>query len=285
MTLYDAHNHLHDARLGPHRERIFSDLASAGVRRVVVNGTCETDWPGVAALASARASIVWPSFGLHPWQAGNRSAGWQEALLSALDASPSAGIGEFGLDRWMLDRAKPGDPRLAGLRRAPLDEQAEVFVWQLQLAARQNRAASLHCLDAFGLLHDLLRATPRPARGFLLHAYSGPVEMVHAFASLGAYFSFNGAFLDPRKARLKTVYAAIPADRLLIETDAPAMRLPASLERFPPLPIEAGAVTGHPANLTVACTALAAWRNLPVEALADRMAQNFQTFFGAQIDY
>ena len=46
------------------------------------------------------------------------------------------------------------------------------------LAARHNLSASIHCLDAWGFLHDILRASNRPVRGFLLHAYSGPAEMV-----------------------------------------------------------------------------------------------------------
>jgi TatD DNase family protein len=280
MRLCDAHNHWHDAWLRPHRERIFADLAAIGVRHGVVNGTSETDWPDVTALAAAHSSRVIPSYGLHPWEAGNRSAAWQETLLAALEAHPSAGVGEFGLDRWMLDRARPDDPRLTGLRRAPLEEQTEVFVWQLQCAAAQNRAASLHCLDAFGLLHDLLRTTPRPARGFLLHAYSGPVEMVKTFADLGAYFSFNGAFLDPRKTRLKAVYSIIPADRLLVETDAPAMRLPAAFEEFPPFSAAAGAWANHPANLAATYTALAAWRGVSVDTLAVQVESNFQRLFG-----
>jgi TatD DNase family protein len=289
LPLYDAHNHYHDAWLTPHRARVFADLASVGLRRAVVNGTCETDWPDVAALAR-EFPLVLPSFGLHPWDAGNRSPDWQQKLLAHLDAhsSPSshpshsfpAAIGEIGLDRWILDRARPDDPRLAGLRRAPLAEQIEVFAWQLDLAAARNLPASIHCLDAFGPLHDLLRAARLPARGFLLHAYSGPVEMVKTFADLGAYFSFNGSFLDPRKIRLRELYAMLPADRLLVETDAPAMRLPAPLERFSLPPTADGSLPNHPANLAATYAALAELRGLSVESLAAQVEENFVRLFG-----
>jgi TatD DNase family protein len=290
VNLYDAHNHCHDAWLTPHRARVFADLASVGVRRAVVNGTCETDWPDVTALAQ-ESSVVLPSYGLHPWDAGNRTPDWQKKLLAHIDAAPKpsvgwptaalAKVGEIGLDRWILDRARPDDPRLAGLRRAPLAEQIEVFAWQLDLAAARNLPASIHCLDAHGPLHDLLRRAKLPARGFLLHAYSGPAEMVKNFADLGAFFSFNGSFLDPRKTRLRELYAALPADRLLVETDAPAMRLPATLEKFSLPPAADGSLPNHPANLAATYAALAELRGVALEALAAQVEKNFLRLFAA----
>jgi TatD DNase family protein len=305
FPLYDAHNHLHDAWLSPHRSQIFDDLAAVNVRHAIVNGTSESDWPDVSALAH-EFPLVLPSYGLHPWDVGNRSPDWQKNLLSALGlaavsetpkpnlqspnltAKPakvglptvgSAKVGEFGLDRWILDRARPDDPRLTGLRRAPLPEQTEVFLWQLELAATHNLPASIHCLDAWGHLHDLLRSAPRPARGFLLHAYSGPAEMVKPFADLGAFFSFNGSFLDPRKTRLRELYAALPTDRLLVETDAPAMRLPATDEKYPPLSTSDGSVANHPANLAATYQALAVLRRTPIAELAAQVEQNFRRLF------
>lgn len=285
MNFADAHNHLHDAWLAPHRERVLADLASAGVHRLVVNGTCEADWPEVAALCSAppaasRAPRLLPSYGLHPWDAGNRTPDWQRKLVAALDADPRAAVGEIGLDRWILDRARPDDPRLAGLRRAPLAEQLEVFHWQLALAAARNLPASIHCLDAFGPLLDALRSAKLPARGFLLHAYSGSTELAKSFADLGAYFSFNGAFLEPRKERLRELYSGLPADRLLVETDAPAMRLPAPLEKFAPFPTADGSLANHPANVAITYAKLAELRGIPLEQLAAQVEKNFFRLFG-----
>ena len=279
MNFYDAHNHLNDSVLAPHLDRILADLTATGVRRVVANGASEADWPDVSSLAAAHA-IVLPSYGLHPWDVGNRTPDWQENLLVRLDADPRAGVGEIGLDRWMLDRAKPDDPHFIGLHRAPIEEQMEVFLWQLALAGERNLPASIHCLDAFGPLYDALRTAKRPPRGFLLHAYNGPAEMVAGFAKLGAYFSFNGGFLDPRKQRLRAVYAAVPADRLLVETDAPAMRLPADREQFPPLPAADGTLANHPANLATTYAALADWRGVELSTLATQVEENFLRLFG-----
>lgn len=280
LPLFDAHNHLQDDWLAPSRAQWAADLTAIGLAGAVVNGTSEADWAAVDALAAA-FPWVRASYGLHPWDVGNRTPHWQTALRAALDrAGPNAAVGEIGLDRWILDRARPDDPRLAGLRRAPLAEQIEVCAWQLELAAAENRPVTLHCLDAFGALDDLLRRSRRPARGFLLHAYGGPGEMMKPFADLGAYFSFNGAFLDPRHAAKQEVFRAIPADRLLVETDAPAMPLPADREthRLPPGP--GGERLNHPANLAAAYAGLAAIRGVPVAELVTQVAANFTRLFG-----
>lgn len=279
FPLFDAHCHYQDAWLTPHRASVFAALAAVGVKRAVVNGTCEGDWPDVTALVK-EFPLVAPSYGLHPWDAGNRTPDWERNLTATLDANPPAFIGEIGLDRWILDRARPDDPRLAGLRRAPLDEQTEIFLRQLDLAAARNLPASIHCLDAFGPLLDALRGARLPARGFLLHAYSGSAESAKSLAALGAYFSFNGAFLEPRKERLREVYTALPADRLLLETDAPAMRLPAPLETFPPIPAEGGALANHPANVATTYRELAKLRGVSFESLAAQVEENFQRLFG-----
>ncbi|MEY2879742.1 MAG: putative deoxyribonuclease YcfH [Verrucomicrobiota bacterium] len=286
MIFSDAHCHLHFVELAPHLPRVLTDLAVAGVRRLVVNGTCEADWPAVAALcaashlsAPASAPQLLPSYGLHPWDAGARSPVWLATLRACLVADPRSHVGEVGLDRWIIDDLRPDDPRLAGVRVAPLDEQADVLSAQLALAAELNRAASIHCLRAIGPLHGILRAAALPARGFLLHAYSGPLELVRPLADLGAYFSFNGYFLRARHAAKSRVFAAVPLDRLLVETDAPAMRLPAPREKFPPLPAPDGSLANHPANLVATYAALAELRGVPLESLAAHVEENFQRLF------
>ncbi len=279
--LYDAHNHLQDAWLAPHRAQVFADLARLPLRGAVANGTDESDWPDVTALAREHAFIV-PSYGLHPWNVGNANPTWRDALRRTLDADPRAAVGEIGLDRWILERAKPDDPRLADLRRASLDEQLETFTWQLALAAERNLPATIHCIDAWGALLDTLRATPRPARGFLLHAYGGSVELAREFAALGAYFSFNGYFLGERQAAKREVFKHVPADRLLAETDAPAMPLPAE-RRTHALPgLADGNPINHPANIDAVYRGLAEVRGVPVEALSQQLEQNFLRLFARE---
>lgn len=284
MILHDAHNHLHFTELGAHRERILDAWTrTAGPSGLMmVNGTHPDDWPAVATLA-ATAPCIRPAYGLHPWDAGApRPPDWLADLEARLLADPAATIGEIGLDRWLLD-ARPDDPRLAGVVRAPIESQTTVFLAQLAIAARHQRAASIHCLRAHAQMLELLRRHPRPAPGFLLHAYSGPAELVPAFAELGAYFSFNTAFLDEaRHAATRAAFHRVPPERLLIETDAPAMP-PPHVWRTHRLPGDLhGAPLNHPANIEVALLGLATLRGEDPAVLARQLAANFHTLFSAR---
>jgi len=279
IPLYDAHQHFHFDPLTPHRAVIDADLRRLGIRCAVVNATNEEEWPVVAALAR-EYDWIRPSYGVHPWDSGSRSPGWLAALRAQLTADPRAAVGEIGLDRWIIDGIKPGDPRIAGLRVAPLAEQAEVFAAQLALAAEFNRAASIHCVQAWGALLELLQKTARPARGFLLHGYAGPAEMIGTFTGLGACYSFNIQLLEPRYASRLENFKTIPADRLLVETDAPTKPPPTGRNRFPLGSDAMGEEINHPGNIAVAYEALAGLRGLPLAELAGQVETNFLRLFG-----
>jgi len=240
--LYDAHNHLADARFGEAQAALLMTCLSAGVTRMVVNGTCESDWPQVLALAQKFPAV----------------------LIHFLDAVPSA-IGEIGLDRW-----KPA---------LPYEGQEDVFVAHLRLAAERNLPVSIHCLQAWGRLLELLQAGPLPRRGFLLHSYGGPAELVPPLAKLGAYFSFPGYYAQESKARQRDTFRQIPLDRLLIETDAPDQRPPDALIRFPLTDTVTGQPLNHPANLGAIYDYAAELRGLPPATFAAQVEQNFLRLF------
>ncbi len=282
MHLYDAHNHLQDERLKPWRDRLLPEAAGVGVVRMVVNGSCEQDWPDVLTLARKQPMVL-PSFGYHPWYVQERTPQWQQRLIEHLDTVPSA-VGEIGLDRWILNQHKAavskGKSPGTSSTPAPLHEQVDVFVWQLRLAAERNLPVSIHCLQAWGSLHEILRREERPACGFLLHSYGGPVEMIKPLADLGAYFSLPGAFAHDRKHRHRETFRHVPPDRLLIETDAPDQCLPDARNRFPLTEAQTGRALNHPANLAAVYGFAAALLREPVEALADRIQANFLRLFG-----
>ncbi len=264
MILLDAHNHLQDDALAPRREAIMRDLEASGITRAVVNGTTERDWEAVATLARQHPWVL-PSYGLHPWRLAHRTPKWKEHLLAYAEAG-NCGIGEIGLDRWMPN--------------PDFETQKEVFLWQLRLAAQLNLPASIHCLKAWGALWDILREEPLPERGFLLHAYSGPSEMVENFARRGAYFSFSGYFLNPGKTARLEPFRTLSADRLLVETDAPSMPLPSERNRYPLPDTAEGRPVNHPANLVAVYEGLAELRGSTQEALSIQVAKNFERLFG-----
>lgn len=258
MRLFDAHNHLQDNRLPDDTASMMAECTEAGLVRMVVNGTHEADWERVADLAK-RHDCVLPSFGLHPWFVHERSADWLARLVQHLDAWPSA-VGEIGLDRW-----KPG---------LPYDEQEEVFLAQLNLAAERNLAASIHCLKSWGRILELLKENRTPKRGFLLHSYGGSAELIAPLVKLGAYFGFPGYFAHERKSRQREVFRHVPADRLLIETDAPDQALPGERVTHP---LDQG--LNHPANIAAVYRAAAEALGQAPESLANQVEENFLRLF------
>lgn len=277
--MFDAHNHLQDEWLTPHLDRLIERLEQEGIAGAIVNGTHPDDWDAVAALGE-RIHWVRTSYGVHPWDCGRRPADWREQLEVRLQQDPAAAVGEIGLDRWILDSARPDDPRLRDTVRAPLAEQTQVFREQLALAARHERPVTIHCLQAWGPLLEVLEAQPRLPRGFLLHAYGGSAELAKRMVTLGASFSFNPSFLAERKQRQRDVFKLLPLDRLLVETDAPATPPPPEHDADPLPPSSDGSRINSPLNLKVAYAGLAELRGVTVEELQQKVADNFHRLFG-----
>lgn len=261
MTGYiDAHNHLQDPRLDTVRSDVLQQLASSSYEAMVVNGTCEQDWAAVAQLAENSARII-PAYGLHPWRSAQRSAHWLETLETFLK-TPRATLGEVGLDKWM--------------RNADIQDQREVLELQLSLATRFNLPVTIHCLQAWGHLKEVLTSTSLPSRGLLIHAYSGPSEMLSTFLDCGAYFSFSGYFLHDRKVDRRELFAKLPENRLLVETDSPDMCLPDQLDHHRH---HFSAPINHPGNIEVIYRHLAEIRGCPLSRLMDSVADNFHCLF------
>jgi TatD DNase family protein len=263
----DAHNHLHDRRFGTMREELLEECFSRGVSFSVVNGTSPDDWPSVLELAKRSHRII-PSFGVHPWYINDIPSDWTESLLACLDSTPSA-VGEIGIDGW----------------RTEFDSkrQEEIFLTQLQIAAERNLPVSIHGLRKWGRLLELLTKYPRPRCGFLLHSYGGPVEMIQPFAKLGGYFSCPGFFLNRGREMKHRVFAEVPEDRLLIETDAPDQNLPPELDRYHLVASEGGARINHPATIVEVYEHVAALRNVPLTEFATQIERNFRALFGPQL--
>lgn len=284
LRFFDAHNHLQDERFGGRWDELIDAARAVGVERMVVNGSCEEDWPVVAMLAERFPEVI-PGFGYHPWYLGERTPAWREALIGWLDRTPGAVVGEIGVDRWMLEnpdrwrRYRQGTTPFAG---DPPDWALQESMWvdQLELAAARGLPVTIHCLRAFGRLLEVLANGPRPGPGFLLHSYGGPVELVDRFAELGGYFGFPGSALDPRRQRQQEVFRRIPIERLLVETDAPD-QMPPESHRPSVLTGPSGSLLNVPANLPAIHAGLAELTGRSLESLTGQLAENFHRFFGS----
>lgn len=265
---YDAHLHLQDERLNG----VIGDLTEVykreNVARVVVNGTRPEDWPEVLQLARDYPFVI-PSFGLHPWHVNEAPENWRDALHNHLTEPAKlgkpTGIGECGLDKWV--------------RGYDLEKQKEVFQFHLELAAEKNLPLSIHCLKAWGSLLSILRETPKPERGFLLHSYGGPADMVDAFVELGAYFSFSGYFAREDKRAKLEAFRKVPLERLLIETDAPDMSPPLDSVDYALSSNVREDPINHPGNIRSVYRLASKSLGLDEAELTCQMALNFQRFF------
>ncbi|GBG59145.1 hypothetical protein CBR_g32162 [Chara braunii] len=205
---FDAHCHLQDVRLGGCLDDVLSEARVAGVRWFAVNATTEEDWRDVKALADKHPESVAPCFGLHPLFLSSRSCQWMPKLESMLRETPSAAVGEIGLDK------RP-------ICDVDFDTQVEVMKAQLQLAKEIGRPVSVHCVRAYGDLLRIVKEMGEFQAGLILHSYMGSAEMVGPFSSLGAYFSFSGFIGGLQAKKAEKMLQRVPLDRLLLETDCP----------------------------------------------------------------
>lgn len=258
--LYDAHCHVFDERLAG----ALSDLPSADrIAAHVVNGTHPGDWPLVRDFPGLGLARPLKAYGVHPWKVDHLPDDW-EARLREFLALDGIGIGEIGLDRWIEPRDE--------------DRQLEVFLRQLDLASELDLPPTIHCVRAWGLLLDCLRAGPPLERGFLVHGFSGSVETLREILDLGGYVSFSAYGGHPGRQRIREAARACPADRILIETDAPDMVPPEEVCQFK-LADAQGNRLHHPAELITAYGLVAQWRGIEAGILAEQVRLNFTRLF------
>lgn len=208
ISIFDSHCHLQDPRIANALPHLLDSASRAGVKWFAVNGTSEDDWDLVKKMGEEHHGII-PCFGLHPWYVEARSNNWLGRLRSMLDAVPAAAVGEAGLDKGSRGR------------QIDLAVQVDVLRQQLSLAKELERPISVHCVRAFGELHETLKEMgPFPA-GVILHSYLGSAEMVQPMAKYGAFFSFSGFLTSLSKKKAEKMLREVPLDRILLETDAP----------------------------------------------------------------
>ena len=113
----------------------------------------------------------------------------------------------------------------------------------------------------------------------MLHSYGGSAELIERLIPLGAYFSLPGTYAHDRKAQQRETFRHVPADRLLIETDAPDQLLPPGRQTHPMTGPD-GKPLNHPANLRAIYAFAAELLGQDPAALSAQVEENFQRLFG-----
>ncbi len=254
LMLIDSHCHL-DYFSEAELPDVLRRAAEAGVAEMVTIGTRLEQAPASKALAEAHDQ-VWCTVGVHPHHAAEAAVPAAETIAALAEHSKVIGIGESGLD-YFYDRA----PRLV---------QQESFRAHIRAARLAGMPLAIHARDADADIAEILR-DERDRGGafdFLLHCFSSGRALAEAAVAMGGHVSFSGILTFPRSAELRRIAADLPADRLLVETDAPYLApVPFRGKRNEP------AWTAHTANV------LAEVRGLDPAALADLTTGNFRRLF------
>ena len=213
--LFDTHAHYYDGRFAQEGEGVYPLLDALFAESVcgIVNVATDLENAKTVVEQAARYPDMYAAVGIHPTdgQGYEDPAAAIDALGAFLDTAESrrarkiVAIGEIGLDYHYPDTDKA--------------VQAFLFEEQLRLAAALDIPVIIHDRDAHGDCFDTV--TRHPAVRGVFHSYSGSAEMARDLVRRGWYISFSGVATFQNAPRVREAIAAVPLDRILIETDAP----------------------------------------------------------------
>lgn len=204
----DSHAHLDDEALAPRENEVIEAAKEAGVG-VIFNASSDLPSSLASAALAARRKEVYAVVGVHPHEAKTYSDEVEKELVRLSKEEKVVAIGEIGLD-YHYDLS-------------PRDVQKAVLEREIALADELGLPVVFHVREAYEDFNEILeRNLSKFRHGCLLHCYSGSAELAKYYSDrVDAYFSFGGV-LTFAKHKDK-VLAAIPKDRLLLETDCPYM--------------------------------------------------------------
>lgn len=209
MSLIDSHCHLDSSDFDQDREAVIERALAAGVEHMMAIGTGN----GPPDLeAGIRIAEQYPAFyatvGVHPHDAAKAAAADLQHLADLLAHPKVLALGEIGLD-YHYDFS-------------PRDVQQSVFVAQMEIAAAARKPIVIHTREAWDDTLALIEQHWTPhAIGGIMHCFSGGPEEARRAIDLGFYLSFGGIVTFPKALDVQEAAKSTPADRILIETDAP----------------------------------------------------------------
>jgi TatD DNase family protein len=245
--LIDTHAHLDALEDG---SEAIERARAAGVDRIVAVGSGIESCRLTLRIAE-RHGGVFAALGIHPHQAGGEDAEREPELRDLLEHDLAVAVGETGLD-FFRDYA-------------PREAQLELFDRQLRVAAELGKPVVVHTRDADVATAAALETFEGPV---VLHCFSSPGLLPLALER-GYYVSFAGNVTYPSAGALREAAAAVPADRILVETDTPYLS-----------PQPRRGRRNEPAHVVDTLAALAQTRGEDAEELEATIDANAAALFG-----
>lgn len=251
-NIFDAHAHYDDGWFDEDRDVLLASMPGNGVA-YIVNASVDIATAETAIGYAEQYPFVYACAGIHPENLAGLPDDYLDRLTRLLQHEKAVALGEIGLDyHWDI----------------PRDEQNRVFEEQLQLAKELDIPVVVHDREAHGDTMALLRKY-RP-KG-LMHCFSGSVEMLKEVIKLGMSISLGGT-VTFKNARVPVeVAAAVPLDRLLLETDAPYLS-----------PVPFRGKRNDSSHIAYTAQKIAEIRGMDAQELIDLTTENAKRLYGIQ---
>lgn len=252
--LIDSHCHLNYKGLVEDQAGALDRARARGVTGMLCISTREREWDEVVAIAE-REPDVWASVGIHPHEADEHPDIDAAKLIEAARHPKVIGIGETGLDYYYdhSDRAQQKTSFRAHI--------AAARATGLPLIVHTRNAEE----DTAAIIAEEMGKGAYPA---LIHCFTASAGFARKMLDLGLYISIAGIVTFKNARELQETVATLPADRMLVETDAPFLA-----------PVPHRGKVGEPAFVADTAAFIANLRGEPTEELMERTARNFFKLF------
>ncbi|MGQ3228398.1 MAG: TatD family hydrolase [Blastomonas fulva] len=253
--LVDSHCHLNYKGMGEQQPDLLERARSSGVTAMLNISTRASEWDAVTATAHREAD-VWASIGIHPHEADAHADIDTARLVARAQADERViGIGETGLD-YFYDHSDR-------------DQQRRSFISHIAASRITGLPLIVHTRDAEDDTAAIL-AEEMGKGGFpaLIHCFTASADFAAKVLDLGLYISISGIVTFKNAKDLQAVARDIPADRLMVETDAPFLA-----------PVPHRGKQGEPAFVADTARFVAGLRDEPYEHLCETTSQNFYRLF------
>jgi len=257
--MFDIGVNLTSSQFSRDRDEVVSRAFSTGLSGMLITGTNLEESTAAQEMAQHYARC-WSTAGVHPHDSSHWTPDVADAIRRLAQQPEVVAVGECGLD-FNRNFSTP-------------QEQETAFSAQLALAAELNMPVFLHCRDAHERFIALLKPWLDKLPGAVLHCFTGSREELDECLAHGLYIGITGWVCDERRGlELRELLPFIPANRLLVETDAPWL-LPRDLSPKP------SSRRNEPAHLPHILERIAHWRGDEAQALSDATDQNVKALFG-----
>lgn len=252
--LIDSHCHLNYQGLVEEQAQVLARARAAGVGAMLNISTRASEWDDVIAVAE-REPDVWASVGIHPHEADIHPDVETGTLVERAAHPRVIGIGESGLDFYY--------------DRSDRDRQRASFRSHIAAARESGLPIIVHTRDAEEDTHVILKdEMGKGAFTGVIHCFTASADFARKALDLGLYISMSGIVTFKNAKDLQATAKEIPAERLLIETDAPFLA-----------PVPHRGRPCEPAYVADTARFLAALRDETLEQLAEATSANFRALF------